>query len=92
MASVLSQVGPSQPGGPYTPAPHRATVRMACIVTRKDGAYCKAVTSDGLVLEDPPASGLLLDDLRRCLGLPEAGPDACPWPWTDATAQSTQSS
>ena len=70
-------------------APHRAAVRMACIVTREDGTYCKAVTSDGLVLKDPPASGRMLDDLRRCLGFPEASPGACSWPWTDATAKST---
>ena len=84
-----AQAPDSRPGGRDAAAPRRATVRMACIITREDGAYCKAVTSDGLVLKDPPASGRMLDDLRRCLGFPEASPGACSWPWTDATAKST---
>lgn len=53
---------------------HQATLRMACLVTRQDRVYCKAVTADGLVLEEPPASGQMLDCLRRCLGLPTALP------------------
>ena len=85
MALIPTPAPDSRPDGRDASAPRRATVRMACIITREDGAYCKAVTSDGLVLADPPASGLLLDDLRRCLGLPEASTEACSWPWTDAT-------
>ncbi|MCL6091778.1 MAG: hypothetical protein M1435_02345 [Actinobacteria bacterium] len=52
----------------------RTTIRMAYIVTRHNGTYCKAVTSDGVVLEDPPQSGFLVDCLRCCLGLPPACP------------------
>ena len=89
LASAGQLSGPArQTAGRDASAPHRATLRMACIVTREDGTYCKAVTSDGLVLKDPPASGLMLDDLRRCLGLPEASPGACSWPWTNVPTQS----
>ena len=69
-------------GPPGARAPRRsgATLRMSCLVTRQDGVYCKAVTSDGHTIEQPPESGAMLDALKRCLGLPAQGS-----PMTSAT-------
>jgi hypothetical protein len=46
------------------------SLRIACLVTREDAIYSKAVTSEGEVIDDPPEEGLLIGELRLCLGLP----------------------
>jgi hypothetical protein len=49
-------------------------LRVACLVTRKGNAYCKAMLKSGQVIEDPPSAGLLLNELRSCFGLPPLPP------------------
>jgi catechol 2,3-dioxygenase-like lactoylglutathione lyase family enzyme len=49
-------------------------LRVACLVTRKGNAYCKAMLPGGQVIEDPPTAGLLLNELRSCFGLPPLPP------------------
>ena len=67
-------------GPARTCAPRRtgATLRMSCLVTRQDGVYCKAVTSNGRTIEQPPESGAMLDALKHCLGLPAKGSPMTP--------------
>ena len=66
------------PGGTCAPRRTGATLRMSCLVTRQDGVYCKAVTSTGRTIEQPPESGAMLDALERCLGLPTNGSPRTP--------------
>ena len=61
------------PGPLRAPIQTGATLRICCLVTRRDGVYCRAVTSDGLTIEQPPQAGAMLDALRRCLGLSTVG-------------------
>jgi hypothetical protein len=66
------------------------SLRMACAVTRDEGTYSKAVTSDGQVIESPPEGGLVVDELRRCLGLPATAGDLCGHVDDDAAARESK--
>jgi hypothetical protein len=73
---------PGTQEGYYVNGRRTGTVRMACLVTRDEGSYAKAVTSDGQVIEDAPGGGLLIDQLRGCIGLPALPIDLSrDWSW-----------